>query len=305
MPKVLSVSTFPPAAAMPPPLPPPVAAVIDLISQWIEASVEAERCDWFHERMAAIRRGDGRSLAVASGLAPRRLGRADLVLGPEAIADAGRAREGFDPTGLSVDQAARIAFVLAAYRGDEAFARTVEDLCRTADVQELVAYYRGLAVFPAGELLRDRAAEGIRSAMRPVFEAVAHRNPYPKAHLDDRAWNQMVLKALFIGSTLAPIQGLDERANPELAATLVDYAEERWAARRPVSPELWRCVGPFADDRALAALERVLTSGRPRERQAAALSLFTCPDPRAAGLLGRHGAGLAAADWDQIVAGAD
>jgi hypothetical protein len=98
----------------------------------------------------------------------------------------------------------------------------------------------------------------VRSAVKPVFEAVAHRSPYPSEFLDEPAWNQMVLKALFIGSELAPLQGLDERANPELAEVLLDYAHERWAAGRPVSPELWRCVGPFAQERALEDLERVV-----------------------------------------------
>ena len=45
----------------------------------------------------------------------------------------------------------------------------------------------------------------------------------------------MVLKALFVESTLHPIQGLDARANEALAHMLCDYAHERWAAGRPVS----------------------------------------------------------------------
>ena len=66
---------------------------------------------------------------------------------------------------------------------------------------------------------------------------------------------------------------------------LCDYAHERWAAGRPVTPELWRCVGPFADGPALADLERVLTTGRDAEQQAAALALSTSPAPGAKEIL--------------------
>ena len=126
-----------------------------------------------------------------------------------------------------------------------------------------------------------RAREGTRSAMQPIFEAVAHRNPFPMEQFDENAWNHMVLKALFIGSKLAPILGLDERANPRLMRMLCDYAHERWAAQRPVSPELWRCVGPHADAAALEDLGRVLATGAKLERQAAALALAAARHPEA------------------------
>ncbi len=63
---------------------------------------------------------------------------------------------------------------------------------------------------------------------------------------------------------------------------LCDYAHERWAAGRPVSPELWRCVGPHATGAMLQDLERVLKKGTEPERKAAALSLRGSPDPAAA-----------------------
>ena len=121
--------------------------------------------------------------------------------------------------------------------------------------------------------------------MGPVFEAVAHRNPYPREMFDQASWNQMVVKAVFIGSTLKLIQGLDERLNEELAQMLVDYAHERWAAGRPVTPELWRCVGPVADERGLEALFRVLATGSALERYAAVLALRANPRPQARELL--------------------
>ena len=94
--------------------------------------------------------------------------------------------------------------------------------------------------------------------------------------------------------------GIDERANPKLAQMLVDFAHERWAASRLVSPELWRCVGPFADDAMLADLQRVLSTGTDVERKAAALALASCPHPDAAALLGRVGDVSEETSWMEI-----
>jgi hypothetical protein len=49
--------------------------------------------------------------------------------------------------------------------------------------------------------------------------------------------------------------------------------------------EIWRCVGPFAEGRALDDLARVLAGGEPVERRAAALALAASPDRRAARML--------------------
>ena len=66
---------------------------------------------------------------------------------------------------------------------------------------------------------------------------------------------------------------------------LCDYAHERWAAGRPVSPELWRCVGPYASGEMLDDLGRVLEKGTDPERNAAALALASSTDVAAADLL--------------------
>jgi hypothetical protein len=216
------------------------------------------------------------------GYATRKLGKGDLELKAEERAAAAAARPYWDPSDWSVDQAARIVFVLAVEaRGGKAFKTRLETLFNTADVWELIAFYRGLPLYPNALEHVARAREGTRSAMQPIFEAVAHRNPFPMEQFDENAWNHMVLKALFIGSKLAPILGLDERANPRLMRMLCDYAHERWAAQRPVSPELWRCVGPHADAAALEDLGRVLASGERLERQAAALALASARNPEA------------------------
>jgi hypothetical protein len=162
----------------------------------------------------------------------------------------------------------------ASYAGhDAAFAAAFDGFCSTAGLNELIALCRGLPVYPAATLLEPRAREAVRSGMKPVFEAVAHRNPYPVECFSEDAWNQMVVKAFFIGSHLWPIQELDRRGNPRLARMLVDLAQERWAAGRPVSGEVWRCVAPHADTEGVAALVRAFETGGDKERLSVALAL--------------------------------
>ena len=261
-----------------------------LIECWIERTASADALAWFRQTLDSLDQDENaRVLARALALAPRRLGKADLPLNANDFRLSNEVRAGFDPTALTADQAARMVFLLASYREAASFARTLEALTRTADLGELVSYYRSLALLPMSDDLTRRAAEGVRSGMKPVFEAVAHRNPYPREAFDQNTWNHMVLKAVFIGSELSPIQGLDERTNPELSDMLVDYAEERWAADRPVSVELWRGLGRYVNERSMTALSRLLESGSQQETWAAALALRQCDSPRAGDLLARYG----------------
>jgi hypothetical protein len=267
------------------------------LQHWLDQRLDAAAGAWLHECAAGLAAGGSdRELFRAVSLVSRKLGKAPLALDAEALALAEAARPGWDPSQWSIDQAARVRLLLAAGADGDAFARRLEQLFVTADVDELVAFYRGLPLYPDPPRHRARASEGLRSNMSVVFQAVAHRNPYPAEHLPEDAWNQMVLKALFVGSALDPIVGLDQRANPTLARMLGDYAHERWAARRPVSPELWRCIGPFASGRLLADLERVLETGTAPERAAAVLALRSCADPQARRLLDGH------ARWRDAVA---
>jgi len=255
----------------------------ELLSSWVVARSSAAAADWFRGQIERLRSSPSeKDIYLALGYATRKLGKGDLELKAEERAAAAAARPYWDPSDWSVDQAARIVFVLAGQaRDSKAFKTRLEMLFNTADVWELIAFYRGLPLYPNAVEHVARAREGTRSAMQPIFEAVAHRNPFPMEQFDENAWNHMVLKALFIGSKLAPILGLDERANPRLMRMLCDYAHERWAAQRPVSPELWRCVGPHADAAALEDLGRVLATGTKLERQAAALALASARNPEA------------------------
>ena len=261
-------------------------AATDLLLNWLHRQLPKPGSAWLDDQLAKLQ-GDpsDRNVHIALGMAPRKLGRDDLALQADDLAAAGKTRQGWDPSQWSTDVAARVLFLCRISEKSQDYPILFSRLCRYADASEAVAYYSGLPFYPQPERLEEQAAEGVRTNMRAVFEAITHRNPYPREQFDENRWNHMVLKALFIGSTLTPIQGLDERANPELAQILRDYAHERWAAGRPVTPELWRCVGPFAGEDALEDLARVAASDDAAEKKAAALALAASPAPGAADLL--------------------
>ena len=256
-----------------------------LLKQWLDSRLKADARAWLADAAEKLRNGGDTELYRSVSLVTRKIGKADLALKSEELKQAAVAREGWDPSDWSLDQAARIYLLLVSGSDGAKFLRRLDQLCNTADVGELVAFYRGLPLYPDQSRYVLRAAEGVRTNMKAVFEAVAHRNPYPAEQLSEPAWNQMVLKTLFIGSTLHPVIGLDRRANAGLARMLCDYAHERWAAGRPISHELWRCVGPYARGEMLGDLGRVLEKGTDPERTAAALALASSPDPAATGLL--------------------
>ncbi len=245
---------------------------LELLRGWLARQLDAAARAWLDEQLAKAGKAD-RDLYLAIGLAPRKLGKADLELGPEDLTAADAARRGWNPAGWSVDQASRVALLLAAARDEGAFPAKLEQLCNTADVRELIAFYQGLPLYPNQEVYVARAGEGARTNMKAVFEAVAHRNPYPAERFDEHTWNQLVLKAVFVGSSLNAIHEFDRRRNEDLAHTLVDYAHERWAAGRTITPELWRAVGPFIDESMLDDMKRVAESYIPAERQAGVLAL--------------------------------
>ena len=254
------------------------AAVLQQLVVWITAASTPEAGQWLQQQLQTIRAGQRRDVYKALGLAGRKMGKADLALDAAALARAAELRPGWDPSGWSVDQAARVALLLASHAADLHFVELLEEFAASAEINELIALYQGLPLFPAARALEPRAREAIRSAMRPVFEAMAHRNPYPQEQFDQDAWNQMVVKTFFLDSPLWPIQGLEARGNPALARILVDLAHERWAAGRAISPELWRCVGPHADAAGVAAMQRVLDSGGETEQLAVALALASKPE---------------------------
>jgi len=259
---------------------------------------------WLQESGRKIKGGERkRDLYMSFSAVPRYVPRDLLAPTAEERQDAAGYRAGLDLSHWSLQEAARVWLLLQLPRQQDPFVADLNALFDTADLGEQLALYKGFPLFPFPEQLRRQAAEGIRTNMTSVFDAIALDNPYPADHLPEEAWNQMVLKAAFMDRPLYRIQGLNKRANPRLARIVSDYAHERWAAGRVVSPELWRAVGTFWSEALTDDARRLFADAHPLQRQAAVLLCRDADHPDAQALLREHeeAASLPSADsWDEL-----
>ncbi|MEM6633713.1 MAG: EboA domain-containing protein [Bacteroidota bacterium] len=209
---------------------------------------------------------------LAFGAAPRFVGKGSLSQSEEELAKAQEIRQGLRPDTWTADETARILFLLLLPNDSaETHYAAVMDVFDTADMGEQAALFKAFPLLPYPEQYQDLAAEGIRTNMTVVLEAIALNNPYPAEFLEENAWNQLFLKCTFTDRPLHKIQGINLRENPELARIISDYAHERWSAGREVTPEIWCPVGPYFAETHLEDMKKLLEHSMPIQREAAAL----------------------------------
>ncbi len=245
---------------------------ISYLKNSIFDNVDSRGQKWLEEKLRSIEQSPHeKELYMSFSMAPRFMGKMRLKASTGAPSEL---LPKVDISRYTVDQATRIVLLLQ-YADQRLLSEKVTDtLFQTAEVNELVALYNALPWLPNPEKFIKRAEEGIRSNIITVFEAIALHNPYPELHLSENAWNQMILKAIFTERILDHIEGLDKRANKALAHMLQDFAHERWAAGRNVTPELWRPMVNFLNEESfLADIEVLLEKGSTLEQKAAVLAL--------------------------------
>lgn len=236
-----------------------------LFKNILAANISADVLNWLQQK------GNFNTQFV---LVPRKTGKIALHISDDEAIQLEALVPGFSLNGWSVDMLARAYLLLELDETNtEEYFRRIENLFLAAEVNELVALYSALPLLAHPEMWVKRCAEGIRSNIGNVLEAIMYQNPYPQKNLDQSAWNQLVLKAFFTGKDVGRIKGIDSRANKELAYIISDYVHERRAAGRDINPSLWRLVGPFIDARLFEDVKWALESGVYINQKAAALAL--------------------------------
>ncbi len=251
---------------------------------WLEKQIEAEfnAADFYLSFNMVHRKIEPRQLAYSK----------DQLKNWEAV------YPGFNHQWWDSQALARLVLILNIPVGEQV--KVLDNLFSTGDIGELEVLYRSLYLLPDPERFVMRGAEGIRTNMTRVYDAIALDNPYPAKYFNQGQWNQMVLKAIFMERPLYRIQGLDQRVNEDLRRIAQDFAHERWAAGRKVTPELWRLTRGYVDDGVIEDLQRVLDSSDRLERAAGMLALRDCERRDCQELVAASTREDMPADWNEL-----
>ncbi len=193
--------------------------------------------------------------------------------------------KGWQPEKWSLIETIRILFNLSVIHGSGDEEAIFVQTYKITELTEQIAFLKGLPLYGNSNFALTYAKEAVRSNIQSIFAAVSQFNPYPAVNFSESEWNNMILKAVTWNYPLLEIYGIDDRVNHSLMKMLCEYAKEQEGAKRPVSIDLWRCVGPLCDDNALLDLEKMLNTNDLKKQYAAVLALRTCSSVEAKKLL--------------------
>lgn len=213
----------------------------------IERTISEPAREWLRDALRVLSTSENISddLALYSAMAKRKLGSAylkqanaiDTQLSPVNIqrwtcADAGRLILLMSAIECRPDQSESI----------------ISRYYKMADNAERIALIHGLIFFAPADYLTEIALDAGRTNNLELLAALTLDNPYPACFYSDKAFNQMVLKALFQGLAIERVEGLGQRANADMARMGENYVVERENAGRSVPVDIWLAIGPCASE---------------------------------------------------------
>jgi hypothetical protein len=235
------------------------------LSAALEERARPEGLAWLREASAAVA-ADPTAIRSRFPMVGRKVGRGTL-------------EEGADPDDVHawhIDDAARTLLLVAM---GEAAEGELAELYRFGDAAERRGLLRALPYLNLG----DRAVYLVDDAVRTNDTRLiaAALGPYATEHLPDAAYDQAVLKCVFVGVPITPLDGIPERVTPECSRMLAALVHERVAAGRDVPAEVWTVIDKYPHAEEIAAIEAELDSPFEDRRAAAERALKHRPGARA------------------------
>lgn len=209
---------------------------LGLLTSALSKQLDSLDADWLNTALVKIAASD--DLQTASELQLRYSAMARRKLGSAAI------------SGLSeelhwhADQLGRILLIseLLKLAKPVQVKDLINQVYKLADEYEKIAIIKGIDLLVESDLLVELALHTGRTNSISLFSAIALDNPYPALHYDDRAFNQLVLKALFMGLDIVDMIGLKSRSNLKLSELCADLVKERLLAGRQPPTSIWLAI---------------------------------------------------------------
>ena len=213
----------------------------------LEKNADEPALTWLFDQASIVQAEKGSvTLFKTFTILPRKLGKKQIVISETEQSLLDTLVPGWQVQDWTIDRVARVWLIMQLNANNaNDYIEKVEALFANADMNELIALYSSLPILAFPEKWTARCAEGIRSNIGTVLEAIFYHNPYPSTWLNEAAWNQLVMKAFFTEKDLKKITGLHTRNNKNLANILRDFAQERKAAGRMVPEHLTELAEKF------------------------------------------------------------
>lgn len=263
---------------------------LNVLKNWLTAQAPKDAISWLNDKEKQILTAQSPAIFYMTFSAiPTHFPKEMLTLNNAQLKETETIRNRWRPFRWSVDQVARTHLLLfvAQHKPDE-FKQMLDKIFSAADLYELIALYQALPLFPHPEQFTLHATNGIRSNMLSVFDAIALSNPYPADFFNDTAWNQVVLKTLFVESEIERVIGIKRRVNATLAEALANTARERSSAHREIKLELWHILGIATGKDTWPVLKKLTEEKDPVLHRGGLLACYFCPVPEAKELLKKY-----------------
>lgn len=173
----------------------------------------------------------------------------------------------------SATDAARMLLLVETLRSNSYSADALFQLCyRYSDGGERASLLKGLALLKPGDDSIPFIIDIARTNSLEIFSALVYKNPWPVIHFPVSAFNQMVLKSLFLGINIIDIEGLRAARNFELGRMAADYVQERLDAEREIPESIWLAVDANSlTEQGLSAWESALQTTSSKSKNQLAL----------------------------------
>jgi len=235
-------------------------------------SISEAKQEWLQKALQTISTSDqiSEDLGLYSAMAKRKLG-------PALLTHSAGIDNEFSTINLqrwSIADAGRLILLITAIQhAPEQSQSIIVNYYKMGDESEHIALIQGLIIFAPADFLTELALDVGRSNNLEVLAALILDNPYPACFYNEQEFNQMVLKALFLGLSIERIEGIQQRANADLTRMGENYVVEREQANRSVPVDIWLAIGPFASDTGKQQLLKYISHEEVGHRYYCALAL--------------------------------